>query len=77
MAPAGLTYVIGVRGEMGPLLGASFPEAVINASHGSTELIALVRDESELLGLLARLHDFRLHVVSLREVDGPPSPSPV
>jgi hypothetical protein len=54
-----------VRGEFGPLLGASLPECEIAVLSGETRLTARVRDEAELFGLLERLRDLGAALVSV------------
>lgn len=54
-----------VRGEFGPLLGAALPECEIAVLSGETHLIAYVRDEAELYGLLQRLRDLGAELASV------------
>jgi alkylhydroperoxidase/carboxymuconolactone decarboxylase family protein YurZ len=44
-------------------------DVLVESGHGWTCVMALVRDDSELYGLLDRFQDFALHVVSLNELD--------
>jgi hypothetical protein len=43
-------------------------DVLVESGHGWTCVMALVRDDSELYGLLDRFQDFALHVVSLNEL---------
>ena len=66
----GYRYQIILRGECGPLVAGLFGDAAIECSHGRTCIIATVRDDSGLYGLLDRIQDLALHLVSLNELDG-------
>ena len=70
----GHTYRIILRGECGPLLAALFGDAAIESSGGRTCITAAVRDDSALYGLLDRIQDFALHLVSLNELGGDTEP---
>ena len=63
-------YQIILRGECGPLVAGLFGDVAIESSHGRTCIIAAVRDDSGLYGLLDRIQDLALHLVSLSELDG-------
>jgi 4-carboxymuconolactone decarboxylase len=63
-------YRIILRGECGQLMAAVLDGLLIESSQGWTSVMALVRDEPELYGLLDRFQDFALHVVSLNELGG-------
>ena len=69
-------YRIILRGECGPLMAGVLDDVLVESCRGWTCVMALVRDDSELYGLLDRFQDFALHVVSLNElgVDLPPAP---
>ena len=64
-------YRIVVRGEIGALLAASLGETEVTSFHGWTTITASVRDSSEFYGLLDRLEDFALRVVSVNELADP------
>lgn len=64
----GYRYRIILRGECGPLLAALFADAVIESSQGRTCITAAIRDDSALYGLLDRIQDLALHLVSLNEL---------
>lgn len=65
----GYRYQIILRGECGPLIAGLFGDAAIECSRGRTCIIAVVRDDSGLYGLLDRIQDLALHLVSLNELD--------
>lgn len=61
-------YRIILRGECKNLLTGLFDELLVEPGHGWTCVLASVRDESELYGLLERFQEFALHIVSLNEL---------
>lgn len=61
-------YRIILRGECQQLLTDILEEFVVESSRGWTCIVASVRDESELYGLLDRFQEFALHIVSLNEL---------
>jgi hypothetical protein len=61
-------YRIILRGECKHLLAGLIDELLVESGHGWTCVIASVRDESELYGLLERFQEFALHIVSLNEL---------
>ena len=61
-------YRIILRGECKHLLAGLLEELHVESGHGWTCVIASVRDESELYGLLERFQEFALHIVSLNEL---------
>jgi hypothetical protein len=66
----GHRYQLIVRGECGPLTEGLFGDAAIEPGHGCTSLIFSARDDSDLYGLLDRIQDLGLHLISLNEVGG-------
>ena len=67
--PAGpRRYRIILRGECQHLLTGILDGLVIENCRGWTCVMASVRDESELYGLLERFQEFALHIVSLNEL---------
>jgi hypothetical protein len=68
LSDTGYRYRIILRGECGSLLAGVLGDATIKCGRGSTCVIASVRDESELYGLLDRFQDLALHLVSLTEL---------
>ena len=61
-------YRIILRGECQQMLADALEEAVVESCRGWTCIMASVRDESELYGLLDRIQEFALHIVSLNEL---------
>ena len=61
-------YRIIVRGECQQMLADALEEAVVESCRGWTCIMASVRDESELYGLLDRIQEFALHIVSLTDL---------
>ena len=66
----GYRYQLILRGECGPLTAWLFGDAVIESGDGCTSVIFSARDDSELYGLLDRIQDLGLHLISLHEVGG-------
>ena len=66
----GHRYRLIVRGECGPLTERLFGDAAIEPGNGCTSLIVSARDDSDLYGLLDRIQDLGLHLISLNEVGG-------
>jgi hypothetical protein len=63
-------YRIIIRGECGRLLVSLIENVEVEpAQDGNTRVVALVRDDPELWGLMEQLRDLALHVVSLQELD--------
>lgn len=68
-----MRYQIIVRGECGMLLaGIVDDHLTAESSHGRTRVVVSVRDESELYGLLDRLQDLAVHIISLNELSADP-----
>ncbi|HTS95838.1 MAG TPA: hypothetical protein VMI33_04390 [Streptosporangiaceae bacterium] len=68
-APAGpRRYRIILRGECQHLLAGLLDGVLVETCRGWTCVLASVRDESELYGLLERFQEFALHIVSLNEL---------
>lgn len=61
-------YRIVVRGECAGLLAGLMEGAAIESGGGLTFIVAPVRDQSELYGLLDRLQELALPIVSLTEL---------
>jgi hypothetical protein len=62
-------YRISVGGDCGELLASGFEVVEVEPSQGGmTTVVVGVRDDAELYGLLDRLQDFALHIVSLTEL---------
>jgi alkylhydroperoxidase/carboxymuconolactone decarboxylase family protein YurZ len=61
-------YRIVARGESPVLLGGVADELQIESGRGWTSVVASVRDESELWGLLGRFQDLAMHLASINEL---------
>ena len=61
-------YRIILRGECQQLLAGILEGFSVESGRGWTCITASVRDESELYGLIDRLQEFALHIVSLNEL---------
>jgi hypothetical protein len=62
-------YRIVVRDDCGDLLASLVDGLAIESGGDRTSMVASVRDESELYGLLDRFNELALHIVSLHELD--------
>ena len=70
----GYQYQLILHGECGPLTAWLFGDAAIESSDGCTSIIFSARDDSELYGLLDRIQDAALHLISLNQI-GSSSPA--
>jgi hypothetical protein len=61
-------YRIVVKGEFGELLSSAFSEMATLPKDGTTILLADVADLSEFYGVLDRLRDFAIELVSVNEL---------
>jgi hypothetical protein len=61
-------YRIVVRGEFGELLSSAFAGISVLRHRGTTILTADVADSAEFYGVLDRLRDFAIEVVSVNEI---------
>lgn len=61
-------YRIVVRGEFGELLSSAFSEMTTIPNHGTTTLDAEFADVSEFYGVLDRLRDFAIELISVNEL---------
>ena len=68
----GGTYRLEVRGQLGDLVGHSFPRMRIVYKNGNTVLEGPVRDQAELSSLLQRFSDLGVHLLSVTALDAPP-----
>ena len=66
----GHRYQLILRGECGPPTEPLFGDASIEPGHGCTGLIFSARDDGDLYGLLDRIQDLGLHLISLCEIGG-------
>jgi hypothetical protein len=64
----GYQYQLVLSGECGPLTARLSGDAAIESGYGCTSVIFSVRDDSELYGLLDRIQDVALHLISLSQI---------
>jgi hypothetical protein len=62
-------YRIVAQGEFGELLCTAFRDASIEVCSGTTELVIQVADNQELYGMVDRLRDHAVTIISLRRED--------
>jgi len=60
-------YRIVVRGRLSDHFAATFAGMMLEPGSGETALVGDVRDQSQLYGLLDRLRDFGLELVSVEQ----------
>jgi hypothetical protein len=60
-------YRIVVRGRLSERFAATFAGMTLEPGNGQTALVGDVRDQSQLYGLLDRLRDFGLELVSVEQ----------
>jgi hypothetical protein len=71
VSETGHRYQLIVRGECGPLAEWLSGDAAIETGHGYTSLIVVsAQDDSDLYGLLDRIQDLGLHLISLYQAGG-------
>jgi hypothetical protein len=58
-------YTVTVRGRLGPGFSTSFPGVSVEPALGQTRLVTDLFDQGQLHGLLIRLNDFGLDLVSV------------
>jgi hypothetical protein len=63
------TYRLEVEGELGELVGRSFPRMRISHRHGNTVLVGPVRDDAELNGILQHFSALGLKLRSVNTLD--------
>jgi hypothetical protein len=62
-------YRIEVKGELGERFADTFEGMTLQAGDGKTTLVGDVLDQAQLQGLLARLADFGLVLLSVTQTD--------
>ena len=72
----GRTYRLEVEGELTDLLRSELGATTLWHEHGNTLLESMVRDQSELHGLLQRVSGLGLTLVSVDSVTGVGATSP-
>jgi hypothetical protein len=69
MRPA--SYRITVRGRLTERFSAAFDGMEVEPREGETVLVGVLRDQAQLYGLLNRLRDFGIELVSVEEAPAP------
>jgi hypothetical protein len=62
-------YTIEVKGELGDRFADTFEGMTLRAGDGKTTLVGDVLDQAQLQGLLSRLADFGLVLLSVPQTD--------
>lgn len=70
----GYRYQLILHGECGPLAARLSGDAASESGDGCTSVIFSARDDSVLYGLLDRIQDVALHLISLNQI-GSTSPA--
>jgi hypothetical protein len=66
---AGREYRLTVDGELSDRVGPAFAGMTLTRAHGKTVLVGFVRDQAELHGILQRIFDLGLTLLSASTVD--------
>lgn len=66
---AGRDYEVVVGGELSDDAARAFKGMTLERSHGNTVLVGRMRDQAELQGLLARISDLGLTLLSANTID--------
>lgn len=69
-------YRLVVRGELSDRFGFLFEGMRMERLAGRTVLTGPVADQAHLLGLIERVHELGIEMVSFEEVDGPAAEPP-
>lgn len=72
--PPGRTYELVVRGELGDHFGVLFDGMAIQRREGTTVLTGPVRDQAQLHGVIDRIQELGLELVSVNRSDAPRPP---
>jgi hypothetical protein len=64
-------YDIVVKGRLSKRYESAFDGVTLEPRQGETRLLAELADQSQLYGLLNRLRDFGIELVSVNAVPGP------
>lgn len=72
---SGREYRLVVAGELSDLVSPAFEGMTLERAHGTTILVGHVRDQAELQGLLQRVSDLGLTLLSANAVDEPREPA--
>jgi hypothetical protein len=66
---AGRSYELVVRGELGDRFGVLFEGMHIARAHGTTVLTGTVRDQAHLHGLIERISELGIELVSVNPTE--------
>ena len=69
-APSRQRYDIVVKGRLSERYESAFDGVALEPGQGETRLLADLTDQSQLYGLLNRLRDFGIELVSVNAVPG-------
>ena len=67
----GRDYRLVVDGELSDHVGGTFADLTLTRDRGTTVLAGHIRDQSELQGILHRISDLGLTLLSLTAIDAP------
>lgn len=67
-------YRVVVRGRLGEHLASAFGHLELNSRPGQTTLTGTFADQAQLHGLLDRLRDLGIHLISINPADQGPAP---
>jgi hypothetical protein len=70
-APSRQRYDIVVKGRLSKRYESAFDGVTLEPRQGETRLLADLADQAQLYGLLNRLRDFGIELVSVNAVPGP------
>jgi hypothetical protein len=67
-------YQVVIRGRLGEHLADAFDQLELDQRPGQTSLTGTFADQAQLHGLLDRLRDLGIHLISVNPVDQAPAP---
>jgi hypothetical protein len=62
-------YRVVVRGSLGESLASAFGDLKVDSRPGESSITGTFADQAQLYGLLDRLRDLGIHIVSVNPVD--------
>ena len=69
-----MRYRVVVRGRLGEHLASAFGHLELSSRPGQTALTGTFADQAQLHGLLDRLRDLGIHLISVNPVEQDPAP---
>jgi hypothetical protein len=72
--PSERTYELVVRGELGDHFGVLFDGMGMQRRQGTTVLIGPLRDHAQLYGVIERIQELGIELVSVNRLDAPRPP---